>query len=350
MKIKILAISLLIMYCSISVAEIWPQQTQPISSWLKKFKKSKPLSRQKVNAWFKDLKNSLVNYAKSSLPQTKKEWIKVIISEGIAEGILMYRGLQMLANYKKDKAEDFIEKSHGIQGFFTGTLTEQNKDEVNEEVVQTIEEVIKKTGMEETVETHYITEIQTGAISYAKRHIFVPTTIESKDPLTPQSKEELAFLTAHEIGHIKSKDYLKFAAATIGAPVLTLAITKIFDKATNLIIDRLIKAMKLNENSTGYKILTKFKSGKSRIVRNPIVRYLIASQIRSAYSRYLEQQADIFAAQHGYAEGGISFFKRADVQMPPVLKIFDQFHPKPKKRMQYLEKEEGRMHEKKKSE
>ncbi len=350
MKIKLLAIFLLIMHCSISVAEIWPQQTQPIRSWLKKFKKSKPLSRQKVNAWFKGLKNSTVNYIKSSLPQTKKEWVKVIISEGIAEGILMYFGLQMLVTYKKDKAEDFIEKSKGIQGIlFTGTLTEQNKDEVNAEVVQTIQDVIEETGMKGKVEEHYAPGV-VGAFSYAKSHIFLPTTMESEEPFAPRTQEELAFLTAHEIGHIKSKDHLKFAAAKIGAPVLTLAITKIFDKATNLIIDRLIKAMKLTENSTGYKILTKFKSGKSRIVRNPIVRYLIAAQIFFAYSRYLEQQADIFAAQHGYTEGGISFLGRMEEKMSLFEKGVDVLHPKPKKRMQYLEKEKGRMHEKKKSE
>ena len=125
--------------------------------------------------------------------------------------------------------------------------------------------------------------------------------------------------------------------AYIAAPIITTAMTYTLDKATDLIIDRLIKAMKLPEGSTGYKILTTFKSGKRLFLRNPIVRYFIAFAIWIAYSKHIEKQADIFAAKHGYAPGGVKIFERFEQHLEETGGV-DLLHPSPKKRKEYLQK------------
>lgn len=334
MKFKFLYISLIIIYCSIPAAENGAQPTSQFPSWLQKLRsgqiRSQPI--QKLGAWLKGLKHNLIEYAKNSLPKTKKEWVLTIISEGIAEGILMFKGLSMLVTYKKDKAEDLIEKSQGFWGLFTGDLTEIERDKVEEEITQIMDNVVEQTGMKEKVTIHYTGT--SGAFAYGKSHLFIPTKYTL--PLSGQAKKEFAFIAAHELGHIQSKDNLKFAAAAIAAPLLTLATTKTLDKATNIIIDKLIKTMKLSKNSRGYKILTKFKAGKGWILRNTIVRYLIAANIFAAYSRYVEKQADLFAAQHGYKEGGVIFFERLEEMLTPLQKSFDVLHPTPAERARYL--------------
>ncbi len=337
MKFKFLSISLVIMCCSISATVNETQSTSRFSTWLKKIKSSqiRSQSTQNLNTWLRDLKNGLVTYTKNSLPKTKKQWVLTIISEGIAEGILMFQGLKILSTYKQDRVESFIEKSQGFQGLFTGNLTEVERDKVEKDITSIIDEVVEKTGMKERVKVHYAPGVS-GGFSYGKSHIFVPTQY-GDSLLTPQTKEELAFITAHELGHIQKKDHLKFAAAAIAAPLITLAITKALDKATNIIIDELIKSMKLTNDRRGYKILTKFKAGKSRALRNPIVRYLIARSIFTAYNRYREKQADLFAAQHGYKEGGETFFERLDEDLSSFQKRLDRLHPRPAKRKRYLE-------------
>jgi Zn-dependent protease with chaperone function len=129
---------------------------------------------------------------------------------------------------------------------------------------------------------------------------------------------------------------LKLSAVAIGAPFLTLATTIVFDKATNIIIDKLIKAMKLPEDSRAYKILTTINAGKSRILQNPIIRYIIALQIFAAYNRYREKQADLFAAQYGYEKGGEAFFERIEKSFTPFEKALDVMHPSPAARAKYL--------------
>jgi hypothetical protein len=127
MKFKHLFISLIIILSfksySISAAENSPQLTTQAQDWLQKFKRKLP-SKQTMATWFNNIKNDTVSYIKSSLPKTKKEWALAIIGEGIAEGLLLYQGLSNLVVYKRDKAEDFIEKSKGIQELITGNLTE----------------------------------------------------------------------------------------------------------------------------------------------------------------------------------------------------------------------------------
>ena len=173
MKFKSLGISLIVICYSISAAENGAIN-EPPQLLAKKSTNSQtqaPLT-QKMSGWLKDFKNNLVAYTKKSLPKTKKEWVITIISEGLAEGVLMFTGLKNLVKIKRDKAEDIIEQSKGWGGEIYGDLTEIEKEEVEEKVTQIVDNVVKKTGMEEKVAIHYTPDVR-GAFAYAQTHIFI---------------------------------------------------------------------------------------------------------------------------------------------------------------------------------
>jgi hypothetical protein len=96
--------------------------------------------------------------------------------------------------------------------------------------------------------------------------------------------------------------------------------------------------MNLDKNSRAYKLLVQMKALHSNVITNPITRFIIASYIYTAYIRYTEKRADLFATEHGYVKGGISFATRLERHLSKRTQQTDPYHPYPHERRAYLEK------------
>jgi len=284
------------------------------------------------------VKNKILTYVHNALPKTKKDIALTIISEGIADGILLVIGAKGLSQYQRNNPQDFIDTMEPLTG---QKITEIAAHQTDAQVKEAVDEVLGTTGIKKPVCIHYAHGVP-GPFCHAKNHLFLAPKITSslaeEDIGNPHSVEEVKFLTAHELSHVQNKDLLKKSLVAIAAPALTYAAVKLYEKATSKLIDLLIVKMNLDKNSQGYKILTHIKTINSKVITNPAVRFIIALSIWLAYVRYTEKRADLFAAKHGYAPAGAQWAGRLEENLDTFSKMGDVFHPQPAERVKYLKK------------
>lgn len=121
--------------------------------------------------------------------------------------------------------------------------------------------------------------------------------------LENHTAEQTEFVVGHEIAHLQLNHGLKNQVAL---PLLTIS---------PLLFAALIKFIEKKYAPVPGTSLHKFvelsKKLQKTIVENPLLWFLIVKLGYCAYSRYQEQQADLYSAQKtGQIAGGISFFKK----------------------------------------
>jgi hypothetical protein len=294
---------------------------------------AKAQSIQKKIPSLQTVKNKISQYVKDALPKTKKDVALTIISEGIADGIFFYLGFQNLVFYYRNNPKDFVNFMRITQDI---DITEVPLEKVDKNVQIGVNDVMTNVGLKKPACVHYATGME-GAFCHGRDQLFLSPEITKSSSEEEAGKshsiQELQFATAHELGHAYSKDALRRGIFALATPIIAYAAVKAYDALTSKLIDLLITKMKLDPDSQAYKILQRIKTVHSTVATSPIVRLIIAFSIWLAYYRYTEKQADLFAAKHGYAEGGISTMERLQKHG-----YSDSYHPSPEQRAKYLRK------------
>ncbi len=275
----------------------------------------------------------LIDYAKSCVP--KNAALQMVLCQLIAKGPFFYRALKNIVIYIRNNEGDSLHENN------FKNLDEIIKNSLEKEhIKQLIQGTMLKTGItNDQINIHFI-EGQ-DQLGWGQNHIAINPIIKDKQPSNSQdaflhaSDQELQFTIAHEIGHIKERDYLKNSLIHIISPCIVWGLLQIYDVIANKVITTTSK--KLSSDSQYAILLNKIKAINSYITHSCFTQLFLSAlfhyHVFNYYSRSREKKADLFAARSVGPDGGISYFNHLATYWPnrPI-----SSHPSDKDRVAYL--------------
>lgn len=134
----------------------------------------------------------------------------------------------------------------------------------------------------------------------------------------PHDMDEFKFLIAHEAGHIKSNHSRRTVSFLFLSPWLSRAILYTYNVALQKLLDHIVEKIGMNKEDKSYKAIALLKKANEAVSECFLTQILLAYNLYYWYSRRLEKEADLLAAQAVGAKGGIAYFSRISAAVQPT--------------------------------